>query len=112
MNEPRWLQLLAAAVEADPRGRAGVADRIGYSRGAVSTALAGKYAADPGGVAQAVMDHFDRLICPHLANQISPKQCADYATRPCPTTSPREVRHWRACQSCPNNVNANLKTKE
>lgn len=97
---PTWLRLLAAAVEADPRGRAGVALRIGYSRCAVSTALAGKYGADPAGIAQAVLEHYDRHDCPHLARELSRKECGDYARRACPTTSPREVRHWRACQTC------------
>jgi len=100
---PRWLELLAVAVEVDPRGRAGVAVRIGYSRGAVSTALRGKYAASTEGIAQAVLEYYDRHHCPHLVREISRKECSDAARRACPTTSPREVRHWRACQNCTHN---------
>lgn len=101
----RWIDLLAAAVKADPRGRAGVAERIGYSRGAVTDVLSGKYAANPSNVARAVLDYYDRFTCPHLGAAISPGACAVYATRACPTTSPREVRHWRACQTCEHKPN-------
>lgn len=101
-----WLELLAVAVRVDPRGRAGVAERLGLSRSAISQVLSGKYPADPAKIAAKVLDYYDRLTCPHLAHEISPGACANYATRPCPTTSAREVRHWRACRACehkPNN---------
>lgn len=101
-EKPHWMHLLEAAVEADPRGRAGVAAKIGFSRPAISQVMNGVYPADPASVAQAVLDYYDRLICPHLVREISPRECADYARRDCPTTSPREVRHWRACQTCPH----------
>ena len=96
----RWMDLLAAAVEADPRGRAGVATRLGLSRSAISQVLSGTYPADPAKVAARVLDYYDRFTCPHLGTEISPGACAENANRQCPTTSPREVRHWRACQAC------------
>ncbi len=98
----RWYHLLTQAVETDPRGRAGVAERLGFSRSAISQVMVGVYAANPAKVAAAVLEHYDRIDCPHLGQPMSPRQCAAYATRPCPTTSPREVRHWRACRTCPH----------
>lgn len=98
----RWLDLLATAVDTHPRGRAGVADDLGLSRSAISQVLSGRYPASSQHIARRVLDHYDRFTCPHLGSPITPARCGQYALRPCPTTSPAEVRHWRACQGCPH----------
>lgn len=53
-------------------------------------------------IAAKVLAYFDVMQCPHLGREITPNDCRDYALRPCPTSSTREVRHWRACQTCPH----------
>jgi hypothetical protein len=97
----RWRQLLNEAVATDPRRIAGVADRLGLSRSAISQVVSGTYPASTRRIAARVLDHYDHIACPHLGQSISRQRCAGYALRPCPTTSPAEVRHWRACQACP-----------
>ena len=79
--------------------KAQVAKEIGYDRTSVS-----RWINEPGyngeHVAAAVLARFNRFPCPHLKTDITPNDCGGYALRPCPTSNAREVRHWRACQSC------------
>ena len=95
-----WLDLLKAAVDADPRGIAGVADVLGISRTALSMAINGKYPAKTDKIAQRVLAHYDRHDCPHTGESIVRAACHALASRQAPTNSPREMRHWRACQGC------------
>ncbi len=97
----RWMVLLEKAVEADPRGRQGVADRIGFSRGAVSTALAGKYAADPANIARAVMDHLDNPYCPLVVRVIERRICRRTSLIKEPAGGDARLR-WLTCQTCPH----------
>ena len=53
-------------------------------------------------VAAAVLARFNRFPCPHLKTDITPNDCGRFALRSCPTSNAREVRHWKACQSCPH----------
>lgn len=55
-----WQTLLSEAVEADPRGRSGVADAIGVSRSAISQLLSGSYPADPEPMGCKVIDVYGR----------------------------------------------------
>lgn len=104
---PDWVDLLRRAVAAHPRRKAGVADELDVSRTAVSLVLAGKYPASTDKMAARVRDKYDRIACPYLAETISPDACRSYALRPAPTNSSRDMRHWRACQSCPNKPEEN-----
>lgn len=96
-----WFELLRNAVDEHPRGKAGVADDLDISRTAVSLVLAGTYPANTDKIATRVRDRYDRIACPHLVESIAPDVCRSYALRPAPTNSPRDMRHWRACQNCP-----------
>ena len=79
-----------------------IGDEIGYSRTAVSLYLDGKYGGDARRLERAVLHRFNRFPCPHLKADITPKDCASHAIRPCPTSNTRDARHWRACQTCPH----------
>jgi hypothetical protein len=96
-----WRDLLQQAVADHKRGRAGVAEQIGVSRTALSLILGGKYPAKTDRIAAKVLDTYARIDCPHLGQTITQAQCRDFASRGAPTNSPRDMRHWRACQSCP-----------
>lgn len=91
---PLALALLAGGMTKTQLGR-----EIGYDRASVS-----RWINEPGYngayVAAAVLARFSRLTCPYLKTEIAPAQCAALATRACPTCNAREVRHWKACQSC------------
>ncbi len=81
--------------------KAQVAKEIGYDRTSVSRWLNepdynGQY------VEAAVLARFNRFPCPHLKEDITPNDCGRFALRSCPTSNAREVRHWKACQSCPH----------
>lgn len=95
-----WFELLQQAVESHPRGRAGVADQIDVSRTTISLVLASKYPASTDHIATRVLDTYARISCPHLDTTITQAQCRDFAIRSAPTNSPRDMRHWRACQGC------------
>ena len=102
LSSPDWLGMLVHAVATHPRGRAGVADDLGLSRSAISQVLAGVYPARTDKIGRRVVAQYNRVDCPHLLVSLTEAQCHAYALRPCPTASPREVRHWRACQRCPH----------
>ena len=95
-----WLDLLQQAVAEHKRGVAGVAEQIGVSRTALSLVLANKYPAKTDRIAAKVLNTYARVSCPHLGETITQAQCIDFATRTAPTNSPRDMCHWRACQSC------------
>lgn len=96
------LALLQAAVCAPGASQGSVAAKIDCSRSAVSLALAGKYPANASKFEQKVLVALGRVECPHLKEEISRKDCRDYHTRAAPTSSAFAMRHWRACQGCPN----------
>lgn len=99
---PRWVQLLAAEVEASNRKRA--AERIGMSRTAVSLALSNRYSSpSTAGIERRVLDALGGIDCPAHGETISTQQCRDYRERPAPTHNPMAMRVWRTCQSCPHN---------
>lgn len=98
----RWFSLLVAAVETDSRGRAGVAERIGYSRGAVSNTLKGNYGAGVDGVAQAVLDHYDNPDCPLMGGRaIARRICRRTSLIQEPIGGDARTR-WLTCQNCAN----------
>lgn len=96
-----WRSLLIAAVEASSKAR--VAAELGVSRTAVSLVVSDKYPADTRHIANRVLDVYGRIACPHLGTDISQAQCKSYYSSQPPTSSPRAMKHWRACQNCKNN---------
>ncbi len=101
-----WLDLLVQAVERHPGGQLGVAAELGVSRTTVSLVVAGKYPAKTDRIEQKVLAHYSTVLCPHLQVAIKVADCHAFATRSAPTSSPREMRHWRACQKCPHRPGA------
>lgn len=95
-----WLDMLRKAVEENERGCAGVAEVLDVSRTTISLVLNDKYPAKTEKIEAKVMDAYARVECPHLAETIGINACRGHALRTAPTNSPREMRHWRACQSC------------
>lgn len=84
------------------------ATALGVSRTAVSLYLAGKLGAAGGRVdrleARILAMWSNRLICPHLARDMSAKTCTANRTRPMPTSDPAALKLWIACKSCKNNI--------
>ena len=97
-----WLPLLNQAIADDPRGITGVAERLGYSRPAVSRVLSGTYG-DPSRLAAKVLATYARIDCPHLRTSLAPDECAAYAGRSYGAITAADVPHWRACRKCPHN---------
>lgn len=95
---PEWRVLLDRAVE-DSNIQA-VADRLDLSRTTLSLVVNDKYPARIDKVAARVMDVLGRVGCPYLGVEITREQCREFHTLRAPTSSPREMRHWRACQGC------------
>ena len=100
--EIKWLELLRGKVKEPGASMGSVATDLQMSRTTVSLVLSGKYPASTDKIAARVMQTYGRVECPFLREEISGAQCADYHQRPAPTSSPFAMRHWRACQGCPN----------
>lgn len=93
-----WFALLEKAV-ADT-SRTAVAQRLDVSRTAISLVMNGKYGADTGKIAARVLAVYAVIDCPYLGQEIGQAECTAHAGRAIPTSSPRAVRHWKACQTC------------
>lgn len=98
MSEP-WIDLLRQAVARHPRGAIGVGHKIGYARSAISMVLAGTYPAATTKIAQAVLDHYDRPVCPLVATEIDRARCRRLALIPEPRGGDARAR-WHTCQTC------------
>ena len=94
------LELLRAAIKAS--SKQAVADKLECSRTTVSLIDSGKYPARTDRIMKRVMEVYGRVQCPFLLEEISNEKCREYSSREAPTSSPFAMRHWRACQSCPN----------
>ena len=97
-----WRPLFDAALAAADGNKAVVAEQLDVSRTMVSLVAAGKYHARLDAFARRVIDAYGGFSCPHLVQRISGNACKSYALRQAPTSSARDARHWRACQSCPH----------
>lgn len=110
-----WRALLDAAVAANPRGAAGVAVRLGFSRAYVARALAtGKSASGfrkgvPQKFINRVLLRLHVVECPARGYVSVPFSDCARAHGPCPTSNVSDVRLWRACQTCPNKPQETLK---
>jgi len=101
---PLWRDIIEREIAADPRGKAGVADRLGVSRCYVSRVLtAGKsgYQAVPRKFVLRVLDLDAEIDCP-AADAKRPRAECHKANDPMPTWNPIAVGLWRACQTCPH----------
>lgn len=101
ITEP-WMQALADACKANKRGKAGVADALGVSRGYVSQIMNNHWPSVPQDFVVRVQERLCQVSCPHLGESIAPSACRQYATRQWEAISQFEVDHWRACQRCPS----------
>lgn len=95
-GEPDWLSVLRdhcrrATVSA-------VAEQLGYSRPAISRVLHGSYRGTRP-IAIAVVEKLGVRTCPYLGRGITVEECRRHATFS--AASPSHVRHWKACQACP-----------
>lgn len=94
-----WLEHLKKAVESSSKAQ--VALELGVSRTTISLVMNGKYPASTDKIESLVMDLYSRVDCPHLGESIAITQCKRHSSENPPTSSPRAMRLWRACQSCP-----------
>ena len=99
---PRWMELFQQALDSAEGSRQIVADQMGVSRTLVSLVASDNYHARLDKFAKKVLDAFDGFECPHLGSRVTTNACRANAVRQAPTSSAREARHWRACQSCPH----------
>lgn len=99
--KPDWTVLFAKALQDADGNKQVVADQLGFSRTTVSLVAAGKYSSNLDKFGARVVEVFDRFDCLHLESPITGADCKQYALRQAPTSSAREARHWRACQTCP-----------
>jgi hypothetical protein len=93
-----WRELLNAKVAATSKAQ--VALDLGVSRTAISLVVHDKYPADTRHIASRVLEVYGRIPCPHLGVEISQAKCREYHSSQPPTSSPRAMKHWRACQNC------------
>lgn len=97
-----WLELLTEAVKNSSKAK--VAAELGISRTAISLVMHGKYPASTEKIEALVLNHYSRVECPHLCKSIQVTECRQHCANEAPTSSPRAMRFWRACQSCPNKM--------
>lgn len=98
-----WRAILAREIAADPRRKAGVAERMGVKRSYVSRAMStGKsaYAAVPPAFIRRVFDLESDVDCPAQGRRVARADCRK-ANQAAPTHNPLAMRLWRECQRCP-----------
>lgn len=99
---PDWRTVLAREIARDPRGKAGIAQRLGVSRCYVSRVTSGGVSAlaavSPRFVSR-VYDLESDVGCPATGGMIARRECLK-ALAPAPTHNPQAMRIWRECQTC------------
>lgn len=100
MTTGHWRTLFDAALERHAGNKAALAAELGVSRTMISLVASGKYPGSLASFARRVVDQLDRYTCTFNGEAVTPITCAEIALHPAPTSSPREMRHWRTCQSC------------
>ena len=86
--------------------RSALARELGFSRSGISQALDERYPANTAQLRARIIEQLaDRVVCPHLSREIAPSECREARSRPLTAcmASPDDVKHWQACQSCPQN---------
>ena len=100
------LTLLRRRLDHHGGSRSALARELGVCRSGVSQALDRRYPANTAQLRARIIEKFaDRLVCPHLGREIAPGECRAARERPLTACmgSPDDVKHWQACQSCPQN---------
>ena len=104
----RWFALLTRAVADDPRGKAGVVDRLQAAgaervgRTQLSLVMNGHYPASTCQLAAKVLAVFDRHPCPYLGCEVSIEHCIEVNRGPAPTWDPAALDQRRCCHGCPH----------
>ncbi|MDR2220986.1 MAG: LacI family transcriptional regulator [Methylobacillus sp.] len=104
MSEQEWMNKLTDAVTR--LGCAKVSEEITkatgkkISRSAISLVVNGKYPAKTNKIALMVINTYGRVRCPFLGDEITLAECSQHHNASTPISSPRAMRHWRACQGC------------
>lgn len=98
------LQLLRQAVADNPKGKAGVAARLGYGRPMISRVLSEN---DKAGLsdklAHAVIDAYHVVPkCPGTGAEQPRSECIRIAAGKAPMHNPAAMRVWKTCQTCPH----------
>lgn len=96
-----WLDLLRTEAKATSMQKAAI--RLGISRTAVSLCLAEKYPASTDHIEAKVWEVLGQVDCPALGEVITSTACREFRERQAPTHNHMAMRHWKACQHCPNN---------
>lgn len=105
--EERWFALLLKAVADDPRGKAGVVERlqnagaVRVGRTQISLVINGRYPAGTRSLAAKVLAVFDRHPCAYLGVDVSIEHCIEVNTGPAPTWDPAALDQRRCCHTCP-----------
>jgi hypothetical protein len=100
---PDWRAILAREIALHPRGKAGVADRMGVCRSYVSRAMSAgssAYADVPADFIKRVLDLESDVDCPAIGARAPRSECRK-ANQAAPTHNPQAMRIWRECQRCP-----------
>lgn len=80
-----------------------LAARLGYSRPAISAALAGTYKGHTTRLRARLFEALQGGVeCPHLGDTIPAGQCADLRARPLSTSNRDALKQWQACRICPH----------
>ena len=108
LPEVEWVALCRAEV-GKGKSISQVARETGIARSSLSMLLSGSYPADSLDVAsrrhaaRVVQLYRDQVLCPHLKRGIGADACRSFAAMPMSTSSPENLKHWRACRRCPLN---------
>ena len=108
MPDPKWLEVLRAEASRPRVTKQSIANQLGISRTAVSLLIDGKYTAKTDKVSKKIANkvmalYADKVWCPHLRNELSPKACRHHATAPMSNSDPAKLKHWAACRTCSHN---------
>jgi hypothetical protein len=93
-----WRDLLESKIK--DKGQAAVARELGYSATTLSLVRRNKYPGSTDRVEERVAQLYGEVQCPFLGQTIPAEQCRRISHSPVPTSNPKALRHWSACQSC------------
>ena len=106
VNRQLAMQLLTQAVQESPKGKAGVAVRLGYGRSMISRVLSPNDKCEmTDELAQRIIDRFHVVPeCPACPGQSMPRvECIRLCTGSAPTHNPLAMRIWRVGLTCEHN---------
>lgn len=106
LPDPEWLVLLRQE-QGKGKSVSQIARETGMARPSVSMLLSGTYPARSLDLvtrkfgATVIRLYRDQVLCPHLRRGLGLAECRAFAAAPMSTSNPERLRHWRACQACP-----------